>query len=260
MKKSRKVKWSELLETALTHPGKLSAAYRAFHRFSFGNQVLAMEQCAARGIPMGPINTYKGWQALGRQVRRGEKAVFLCMPVSAKKALSGQGRRAREKSLGRELTEEESTVSARFFVYRANWFVVSQTDGEAQPNLDLPNWNAEQATAALGVRIGRFDMPNGNMQGYQCGDTVAINPVAEHPHRTLFHELAHAELHRELSDQSRGEQEMEAECTAMLVADALGLKGLEESRGYVQSWYKGERIPEKSAKRILIAARLNIKV
>ena len=82
-------------------------------------------------------------------------------------------------------------------------------------------------------------MANGNVQGYQSGNTVAINPVAEHAHRTLFHELAHAQLHRELNDQSRGEQEMEAECTAMLVADALGLKGLEESRGYVSELVQG---------------------
>ena len=139
MEKSRKVKWSELLETALTHPGKLSTAYRAFHRFSFGNQILAMEQCAARGIPMGPINTYKGWQALGRQVKRGEKAIFLCMPVKSKRELSEHGRRAREKSLGRELTEQESTSVSTFFIYRANWFVLSQTDGAQVPSLDLPD-------------------------------------------------------------------------------------------------------------------------
>ena len=84
---------------------------------------------------------------------------------------------------------------------------------------------------------------------------VAINPLAEHAHRTLFHELAHSQLHFDKENQlSRDTEEMEAECTAMLVADALGLEGLEESRGYVQNWFDGQRIPEKSAKRILHAA------
>ena len=244
MEKSRKVKWSELLETALTHPGKISEAYRAFHRFSFGNQLLAMSQCSARGIPMGPINTYKGWQGLGRQVQRGQKAIALCMPIHAKR-----------KS---EDNEQDNEKQVRcFFVYRANWFVLSQTDGETEPVLDLPTWNASQAAETLGAKLGNFDIPEGNAQGFcrNGGKTIVINPLAEHAHRTLFHELAHSQLHYDEDNPlTRDVEEMEAECTAMLVADALGLEGLEESRGYVQNWYKGQQIPEKSAKRILIAA------
>ena len=59
---NNKVRWTELLDTALTEPGKISEAFRAFHRFSFGNMLLAMSQCHHRELAMGPINTYKGWQ------------------------------------------------------------------------------------------------------------------------------------------------------------------------------------------------------
>ena len=84
---------------------------------------------------------------------------------------------------------------------------------------------------------------------------MAVNPLAQHARRTLFHELAHAVLHDDKRAESRSIEELEAECTAMLVADALGLDGLHESRSYVQGWYQdGQQIPEKSAKRILLAA------
>ena len=32
----------------------------------------------------GPINTFPGWQALGRMVKRGERALILCMPITRK--------------------------------------------------------------------------------------------------------------------------------------------------------------------------------
>ena len=77
-------KWTELLEMAVKQPGVLMKAYSAFHGYSLGNQILAMVQCQMRGIEPGPINTYPGWQKLGRQVRKGEKAIWLCMPLTRK--------------------------------------------------------------------------------------------------------------------------------------------------------------------------------
>ena len=35
---------------------------------------------------------------------------------------------------------------------------------------------------------------NGNCQGYAKGRQIAINPVAQMPAKTTFHELAHIEL------------------------------------------------------------------
>ena len=67
-------KWSDLLKEAVTKPGMILEAYTAFYGYSIGNQILALMQCYLRGIQPGPISTYPGWQAKGRQVRRGEKA------------------------------------------------------------------------------------------------------------------------------------------------------------------------------------------
>jgi len=52
-------------------------AYSAFHNYSIGNQILALVQCHGRGLEAGPINTFPGWQAVGRIVKRGERALTL---------------------------------------------------------------------------------------------------------------------------------------------------------------------------------------
>ena len=81
--------FSELLQKAVNEPGIISQAYRQFHQYSIGNQILAWTQCADRDLQPGPINTYLGWKALGRYVRKGEKALVLCMPITVKRRPSG---------------------------------------------------------------------------------------------------------------------------------------------------------------------------
>jgi len=76
--------FAKLLESAVNEPGILSAAYRAFHNYSIGNQLLAWSQCVQRGIQPGPIATFQRWKELGRHVRRGEKALTLCRPVTVR--------------------------------------------------------------------------------------------------------------------------------------------------------------------------------
>src|SRR5690242_6792991 len=109
--------WQTLLSEALTKPGLVSEAYSRFHNYSVGNQILALTQCWQRGIQPGPIATYPGWKALGRYVKRGERALTLCMPVTSKKRVTVP----REDG-----TEEEKELPVTWFVYRNNWFVLSQ--------------------------------------------------------------------------------------------------------------------------------------
>src|SRR3990167_2080496 len=81
---TEKKSWSELITQAVNEPGEIMKAYNAFHRFSYGNVLLAWAQCLGRNIPLGPIATYPGWQQKGRHIKRGEKALTLCMPVTVK--------------------------------------------------------------------------------------------------------------------------------------------------------------------------------
>ena len=77
-------KWASLLVEAVNKPGMIMEAYSAFHNYSIANQILALVQCHGRGLEPGPINTFPGWQALGRTVKRGERALTLCMPITRK--------------------------------------------------------------------------------------------------------------------------------------------------------------------------------
>src|SRR5262245_40179994 len=112
--------FAELLQSAVTEPGTISDAYRQFHNYSLGNQLLAWSQCLDRGMQPGPMATYPRWKELGRHVRRGEKALTLCMPVTVKRSI--------EPDEG----SDDLEVYTRF-IYRPNWFVLAQTDGEPLP-------------------------------------------------------------------------------------------------------------------------------
>jgi len=83
--------WGQLLREAVEKPGRMLEAYTAFHNYSFGNALLALEQCTRRNLQPEPLNTYKGWLERKRQVLRGEKGIILCMPMPLKKATQTDG-------------------------------------------------------------------------------------------------------------------------------------------------------------------------
>jgi antirestriction protein ArdC len=247
--------FTTLLVEAVNKPGTIMKAYSAFHNYSLGNQLLAMMQCQLRGIEPGPINTFPKWQDLGRHVRKGEKALTLCMPVTIKR---------------KETTDagEEQDASFTTFVYKARWFVLNQTEGEVVQLAPMPTWNANTALSSLDIQRVAFTETDGNCQGYAKKRSVAVSPIAQLPHKTLFHEMAHVILsHTSEADFSDTERtpknlrEIEAEAVALLCCEALDLEGAEFCRGYslvqLQDWLKrgGDlAIPEKSAQKILKAA------
>ncbi len=81
--------FASLLERAVMEPGIIAAAYHQFHGYSLGNQLLAWTQCLLRDLPPGPLATYRQWKARGRQVRKGERAISLCIPVTVKRVSIG---------------------------------------------------------------------------------------------------------------------------------------------------------------------------
>src|SRR5262245_49437013 len=81
--------FSALLKQAVSQPGRIAEAYSRFWNYSLGNQLLAMFQCAARGIEPGPVGTFMHWKNVGRHVRKGEKAITLCMPITIKRKDNG---------------------------------------------------------------------------------------------------------------------------------------------------------------------------
>lgn len=239
--------FTHLFQTIVEQPGVIHEAFTRFHNYSVGNQILAWFQCIERGLELGPLATYPAWQAMGRQVRKGEKAIVLCQPVTITKKAEAPG--------------DEDAVFTKF-IYRAKWFTLAQTDGTAYDAALPPTWNKARALAALDVTEVPFSHPDGNCHGFARQRSVAVSPVAPMPMAVMAHELAHVVLGHtaegELLDTTdrtpRDLREVEAESVALLVIGSLGESGLEYCRGYVQHWLRGGTIPEKSIQKIFKAA------
>lgn len=241
--------FTDLLDRALTSPGKILDAYTSFHGYSIGNQLLALLQCDARGIEPGPLATFPKWKERGRHVLKGAKALTLCMPVTVK-----------VKAQDDDPDAPAGTITR--FIYRPRWFTLAQTDGQPYTGPTPADWDKARALAALEITAEPFAHLDGNCQGYAKRRAVAVSPVAALPFKTLFHECAHVLLgHTAEQDHADDERtpknirEIEAEGTSMLVCAALQLPGIEYSRGYLQHYAgDGGTIPERSAARIFKTA------
>lgn len=250
---TQNVEWSQLLIEAVTKPGTMSEAYSRFWNYSFGNQLLALMQCQQRGIEPGPIHTFNGWKELGRHVCKGQKAIELCMPITRKKSVT-----VHDDATGKDETKD---VAFARFVYRRNWFVLSQTNGAEYQPVTAPAWDESTALASLDISRVPFASINGNSQGYAVARSVSVSPIAALPHKTLFHELAHVVLgHTSEGQLNDGEhtprdiREAEAESVALICCESLALPGAECCRGYIQTWLAGQPIPETSARKIFKTA------
>ena len=110
------IQFRQLLEEAVTKPATLMKAYSLFWNYSLGNQILALIQANRRNIALGPIASFNRWKELGRYVRRGEKAIELCMPVTSKRTIKEQVA---------DGNEVETEVAFKRFVFRRNSFMLS---------------------------------------------------------------------------------------------------------------------------------------
>ena len=119
--------FAHLLEHAVNEPGILSTAYRQFHNYSLGNQLLALvavSRARHSARPDCDVPTLEGTRAIRPQGREGDHA------VSAGHGQAHHGRRRRRATV------------ATCFVYRPHWFVLAQTDGEPLPRTAVASWDA----------------------------------------------------------------------------------------------------------------------
>ena len=221
--------WGELLREAVEKPGRMLEAYTAVHNYSFGNALLALEQCIRRNLQPGPLDTYQGWLERKRQVRKGEKGITLCMLMPFK-------RTAETDCVQEETTEPQTYYAFRFRTY---WFVLAQTEGDDTPVPPIPDFDIDTALCALNITRTSFDELNGNIQGFAHGREIAVNPVATLPHKTTFHEIAHIVLGHTASEKlvdseqtARHIREVEAESVALICCETLGLEGADFCRGF----------------------------
>lgn len=95
----------------------------ALARLSVKNCALLAEQAEMRGTDVSNVQTFKGWQALGRQVKKGAKAYKLTVPRG-----SDDEAKAKDDEKADKDQDESKERKPRFYL-KAGWFDVSQTEG-----------------------------------------------------------------------------------------------------------------------------------
>lgn len=245
--------WYALLEDALSEPGRIQEAYRLFSKYSLCNRLLAARQLRRLGVPLCPINTFKGWLAANRPVRKGETAkIALVMPLPIKK-----------KKADAEGGDTETVFT--LFKPRRGWFYLDQTDGEEflieQRSL---NWDLAQAKELLELTEIPFASVDGTLRGYAVGRQFAVSPLDRLPARARFREMGAILLGHTAATGTKEARhvplesalrEIEAETVAYLCCATLGFDGIEESRALLQELLAGQtEVPDKIAQRAFSAA------
>jgi antirestriction protein ArdC len=199
-----------------------------FHRYSYSNVVLISSQDPRATQVAG----FRSWRRLDRFVRKGEKAIWILAPIVRR----------------REPGDEDDARDIRGFKY-VPVFDIAQTEGKAPPAVctrlcgdDPAGIYPRLVTMARSIGFGVEDCEFGATINGDCSHSErrirveARNDPVQRV-KTLAHELAHALLHQCMTD--RALAELEAESTAYVVCQRLGLDTGGYSFGYVATWAGG---------------------
>lgn len=274
-----------LLADAVDHPNqwhRLLDASATMWRYSGGNVALLMMQMAQRG-PVKPalVAGYKAWERHGRYVLKGERALYVIAPRTAR--ITDAEETVHGPAMGeRALAEPGDGINrSRIVGWRGQAvFDVSQTEGEP---LLVPIPNQREASPEVGsytqlwdslaavARKARYNIVVSEAQaGLADGYTdharhlISVGSwlAAEDRIATLAHELAHASLHVPgdaigalygSSAEHRGLAEIEAESVAYVVLRAHGIDRGPQSAAYLAGW--ADAVIEAEADSILRCTR-----
>lgn len=215
-----------------------------FHAYSLNNQLLIAMQAPEASRVAG----YKTWQSLGRQVRKGEKAIRILAPMS----FGARTRKCPDCSVPMKGSAVLScpkcglsTDGPRVLFKAVPVFDVSQTEGDDLPELPYEPLEGdshegykealETFAAELGHPVSYQD--TGNKGGWCAKDEIVIDETASPNQQvaTLVHELAHA-MGIDYKDYSRHQAEVIVESVAYTVCRSIGLETSKSSVAYVAGW------------------------
>ncbi|SFA45125.1 protein of unknown function [Rhodococcoides kroppenstedtii] len=232
----------------------------AFHSYSFNNVLLILAQRPTATQVAG----FRAWQKLGRQVRKGEKAIRI------------YGYSTRTVTDTDPDTGDESTRKVPTFPI-LSVFDQGQTDpieGHPQPEPVAHRLTGDDPAAiydrtaavmtARGWTVTR-EIIEGETNGYTTTDgtrriVVDARLAPAQAAKTMLHEAAHALMHaadtltaEDRRDLHRGRMEVEAESVAYVLAGILGLDTAAYSVGYVAGWANGDTAAIADTARAVLA-------
>lgn len=253
MPETKKLDSPQLMEQALTAPGNLGQTYSRFHDYSITNEMLFFMQELHE-----PVASRSTWQSLGRTMIKGYKPKQVIVPVLINEPAP------REEGTAETLEGKKERV-ARLIGFKLihGVFPLSATEGKDLPERNIPDWNWQTMLDRFGITEESFTSTNGNLQGYSYDLRFAINPIAVDPDKTRFHEVAHILFGHTLKHglggkaYDRGIQEFQAEATAYIVMNELGVlrdETASTSRAYIRHYLGEERPPDQAIRQVFVVA------
>lgn len=205
-----------------------------FHRYSIRNQILIAMQCPDATRVAG----FRRWQELGRQVRKGEKGIYILAPITVKDE---------DPATGEE--------TKRLWFKAVAVFDIAQTDGEPLPEPPLrkldgdPEQLVELRTQLhalaeeLGCPVAYEDLDDRAGSGYYVPSEhrIVVDATLSAPDavRTLTHELSHA-LGVGYEEFGRARAEVIVEAATTVALGSLGFDTSGESLAYIAVWGEGD--------------------
>lgn len=227
------------------------------HAYSLNNMLLIAMQYPEASIVAG----YKKWQAMGRYVKKGEKAITLLCPCieKHKRKVLDKDRKPVLDENGNEMEEEVTFPNFR----PGKVFDISQTDGKPIETLEPKELSASITDADVFIQklISISPVPvcfediEGEARGYFSPTEEKIVVQKDMPDlqtiKTLIHESVHARLHNKetMKDQKKDRltKEVEAESVASCVLTAFGYDTSDYSFPYIAGWSSGRDMKELKA-------------
>ena len=214
-----------------------------FHNYSINNQILIYSQMPTATLVAG----YDSWKNKHRFVRKGEKSIQIIAPCVYKKEVDDTYADGTVKK-DADGNVKKKTVELKGFK-ACSVFDVSQTSGDPLPEYisDLTDPVADYFHYLTAIEKAspvpvRYDDLKGGVHGYYSpvGQEIVIHRGMSEMQtlKTLCHEIAHARLeHGSKDDQTdKRTRECQAESTAFVVCDALGLDTSDYSFAYIAGW------------------------
>ena len=213
-----------------------------FHNYSPRNIQLIMTQ----NPDASHVASFKKWKDdFERNVNKGEKALRIFAPITLKR---------KDPKTKEPLLDENGNEQTYTSFKLVSVFDVSQTSGKelAKPIYDLEGTyedygnlykSAKEVSEANGVPLS-FSNDTGTANGYfspKDNHIVIKQGMSEQQTlKTIFHEMAHSDLHNleklQEAPLKRSTAELQAESVAFVVASHYGLDTSEYSFGYLATW------------------------
>ncbi len=220
-----------------------------FHTYSFNNVALIVAQRPEATRVAG----YKAWQALGRQVQKGEKGLIVFVPHRKRVRESQEQDQQAQQPAGEQDTRTTHLITG-FGLGRV--FDIAQTEGEPLP--EPPAAQALNGESEIGTqvdrRLSRFLIEEGvrltvedtdHANGYYrpADRLIALSDRLQGDQRTktLVHEAAHY-LADHRGQVTREDAETVAESSAFVVLAHYGIDTGSYSFPYVARWAKDKAV------------------